>query len=31
MPTLKIVGTKILDEHGNEVVLRGAGLGGWMK
>lgn len=31
MSLLKIVGTKIVDEQGNEVVLRGAGLGGWMK
>jgi hypothetical protein len=31
MSLLKIAGTKIVDEQGNEVVLRGAGLGGWMK
>ncbi|KAF8966808.1 glycoside hydrolase [Flammula alnicola] len=30
MSLLKISGTKIVDEHGNEVILRGAGLGGWM-
>ncbi|KAI0933252.1 hypothetical protein AcV7_004773 [Taiwanofungus camphoratus] len=27
---LKVVGTKIVDEDGQEVTLRGAGLGGWM-
>ncbi|KAF8134581.1 glycoside hydrolase family 5 protein [Boletus edulis] len=27
---LKVSGTKIIDGDGNEVVLRGAGLGGWM-
>lgn len=31
MSLLKISGTKIVNEQGNEVVLRGAGLGGWMK
>lgn len=31
MSLLKVSGTKIVDEAGNEVVLRGAGLGGWMK
>lgn len=31
MSLLKISGTKIVDEQGNEIVLRGAGLGGWMK
>ena len=31
MSFLKVSGTKIVDEAGNEVVLRGAGLGGWMK
>ncbi|KAG6833172.1 Endo-1,4-beta-xylanase 5 [Tephrocybe sp. NHM501043] len=30
MSLLKVSGTKIVDEQGNEVVLRGAGLGGWM-
>ncbi|KDR66159.1 hypothetical protein GALMADRAFT_259609 [Galerina marginata CBS 339.88] len=30
MSLLKISGTKIVDEQGNEVILRGAGLGGWM-
>jgi hypothetical protein len=28
---LRIEGTKIVDGDGKEVVLRGAGLGGWMK
>jgi len=28
---LKVFGTKIVDGNGKEVVLRGAGLGGWMK
>ncbi|GJJ09422.1 Endo-1,4-beta-xylanase 5 [Clathrus columnatus] len=27
---LKVSGTKIVDGHGHEVILRGAGLGGWM-
>jgi hypothetical protein len=31
MSILKISGTKIVNEKGEEVVLRGAGLGGWMK
>ena len=31
MSFLKIAGTRIVDEQGEEVVLRGAGLGGWMK
>ncbi|TFK25855.1 endo-1,4-beta-glucanase [Coprinopsis marcescibilis] len=30
MSLLKISGTKIVDEQGQEVILRGAGLGGWM-
>ncbi|KAF8648883.1 hypothetical protein AX16_006158 [Volvariella volvacea WC 439] len=30
MSLLKVSGTKIVDEDGKEVVLRGAGLGGWM-
>ncbi|KAH6902672.1 endo-1,4-beta-glucanase [Coprinopsis sp. MPI-PUGE-AT-0042] len=30
MSLLKISGTKIVNEKGDEVVLRGAGLGGWM-
>ncbi|KAF9484634.1 glycoside hydrolase family 5 protein [Pholiota conissans] len=30
MGFLKVAGTKIIDEEGGEVVLRGAGLGGWM-
>jgi hypothetical protein len=28
---LKVNGTKIVDGDGKEVILRGAGLGGWMK
>jgi hypothetical protein len=28
---LKVQGTKIVDGDGKEVILRGAGLGGWMK
>ena len=28
---LNVSGTKIVDGDGNEVILRGAGLGGWMK
>lgn len=31
MSLLKVFGTKIVDEDDNEVILRGAGLGGWMK
>lgn len=31
MSFLKISGTKIVDKDGKEVILRGAGLGGWMK
>ncbi|KDQ58101.1 glycoside hydrolase family 5 protein [Jaapia argillacea MUCL 33604] len=30
MSLLKVSGDKIVDEEGKEVVLRGAGLGGWM-
>ncbi|KAF9005226.1 glycoside hydrolase [Cyathus striatus] len=30
MSLLKVSGTKVVDEDGNEVILRGAGLGGWM-
>ncbi|PPQ70876.1 GH5 [Gymnopilus dilepis] len=30
MSLLKVSGTKLVDEQGNEVILRGAGLGGWM-
>ncbi|EEB87040.1 hypothetical protein MPER_15795, partial [Moniliophthora perniciosa FA553] len=30
MSLLKVSGTKIVDENGKEVILRGAGLGGWM-
>jgi len=28
---LKVQGDKIVDENGTQVVLRGAGIGGWMK
>ena len=28
---LKVKGDQVVDERGNVVVLRGAGLGGWMK
>ena len=28
---LRVEGTKLVDGDGNEVILRGAGLGGWMK
>ena len=31
MSLLKVSGTKIVDEQDRETVLRGAGLGGWMK
>ena len=27
---LKVAGTRIVDEEGKDVILRGAGLGGWM-
>jgi hypothetical protein len=30
MSALKVQGTRIVDEDGDEVVLHGAGLGGWM-
>ncbi|GLB42763.1 putative glycosyl hydrolase 5 (cellulase A) family protein [Lyophyllum shimeji] len=30
MSLLRVSGTKLVDEQGNEVILRGAGLGGWM-
>ncbi|KAJ7644006.1 glycoside hydrolase, partial [Roridomyces roridus] len=30
MSLIKVSGTKLVDESGNEVILRGAGLGGWM-
>ncbi|RDX40625.1 glycoside hydrolase [Lentinus brumalis] len=30
MAFLKVSGTKIVDQNGEEVILRGAGLGGWM-
>lgn len=28
---LKVDGEKIVDENGDNVILKGAGLGGWMK
>jgi hypothetical protein len=28
---LRVSGTEIVDADGKEVILRGAGLGGWMK
>lgn len=28
---LKVQGDKVVDSQGNTVILRGAGLGGWMK
>ena len=28
---LKVRGTEVVDSNGDAVVLRGAGLGGWMK
>lgn len=31
MSQLRVSGTKIVNEAGSETVLRGAGLGGWMK
>ena len=31
MSLLKVSGTQIVNEKGEEVILRGAGLGGWMK
>ncbi|KAJ8688977.1 Endo-1,4-beta-xylanase 5 [Pleurotus ostreatus] len=30
MPLLAVQGAKIVDDEGNEIILRGAGLGGWM-
>ena len=27
---LRVAGTRLVDEAGKEIVLRGAGLGGWM-
>ena len=30
MSFLRVSGTKIVDEEDREVILRGAGLGGWM-
>jgi hypothetical protein len=31
MAYLKVSGTKIVDKDDKEIILRGAGLGGWMK
>lgn len=31
MSFLKVAGTKLVDADGKEIILRGAGLGGWMK
>lgn len=28
---LKVKGNKVVDDNGNEVLLRGAAIGGWMK
>ena len=28
---IRVDGTKLVDGDGNEIILRGAGLGGWMK
>lgn len=28
---LRVSGERVVDEDGNTVILRGAGLGGWMK
>lgn len=30
-PFIKVSGTKLIDADGKEIILRGAGLGGWMK
>jgi len=30
MSYLKVSGSKIVDKDGKEIILRGAGLGGWM-
>jgi hypothetical protein len=31
MPSfLRVSGTRLVDEAGQEIILRGAGLGGWM-
>ncbi|CAL1702367.1 unnamed protein product [Somion occarium] len=30
MAYIKVSGTKLVDKDGNEIILRGAGLGGWM-
>lgn len=31
MAYIKVSGTKLVDANGEELILRGAGLGGWMK
>ena len=31
MAFVKVSGTKLVDGNGEEIILRGAGLGGWMK
>jgi hypothetical protein len=31
MAFIKVSGTKLVDKDGKEIILRGAGLGGWMK
>ena len=31
MAYIKVSGTKLVDANGKELILRGAGLGGWMK
>lgn len=31
MAYIKVSGPKLVDKNGNEIILRGAGLGGWMK
>lgn len=31
MAYIKVSGTKLVDKDGKEIILRGAGIGGWMK
>jgi hypothetical protein len=31
MSFIKVEGTKLVDGSGKNIILRGAGLGGWMK
>jgi hypothetical protein len=31
MSFIKVDGNKLVDGEGKEIILRGAGLGGWMK